>query len=157
MLLLGACASSPGPAAAPLEVLSGTSTRIERCRTTSDAEIAALFDAWNASLQSGNPARVAAHYAPKSVLLATLANEPLVTSEQKQGYFVKFLANKPSGKIDFRQIEVGCNTAVDAGLYTFTFGSGATVAARYSYTYRWDGSRWLITTHHSSAMPQAKS
>jgi hypothetical protein len=52
-------------------------------------------------------------------------------------------------------IDLGCNSAVDAGLYTFTFGStGAVVHARYTYTYHWDGSQWLITSHHSSAMPE---
>jgi hypothetical protein len=54
-----------------------------------------------------------------------------------------------------RRIYVGCNTAVDAGLYTFTFArTGAVVPARFTYTYRWNGSEWLITSHHSSAQPE---
>ena len=54
-----------------------------------------------------------------------------------------------------RSIFLGCNSAVDAGLYTFTFGTtNTTVKARYTYTYAWDGSQWLITSHHSSAMPE---
>ena len=66
-----------------------------------------------------------------------------------------FLQNRPSGKIDQRLIEIGCNSAVDAGIYTFTFGkTGAVVKARYSYTYAWNGKSWLITSHHSSAMPE---
>jgi hypothetical protein len=44
---------------------------------------------------------------------------------------------------------------VDAGLYTFTFGAtGQVVHARYTFTYRWEGGKWLITSHHSSAMPE---
>ena len=40
-----------------------------------------------------------------------------------------------------RFIEIGCNTAVDAGLYTFTFAkTGEEVSGRYSFTYRWNGS-----------------
>jgi len=69
--------------------------------------------------------------------------------------FHHFLENGPSGEINFRMIDIGCNSAVDAGLYTFTFNkTGARVSARYTYTYRWDGERWLITSHHSSAMAE---
>lgn len=54
-----------------------------------------------------------------------------------------------------RQIDLGCNSAVDAGVYTFTFAkTGAVVSARYTYTYHWDGVQWLITSHHSSLMPE---
>ena len=49
---------------------------------------------------------------------------------------------------------IGCNSALDAGLYTFTFGDGSRVQARYTFTYGWNGSEWLITSHHSSAMPE---
>ena len=75
--------------------------------------------------------------------------------QQKEDYFRYFLADKPYGRIDMRVIQVNCNTAVDAGLYTFTFArTGAQVKARYTYTYKWDGKQWLITSHHSSAMPE---
>ena len=78
-----------------------------------------------------------------------------LTAVEKEDYFHHFLENKPVGKIDSRTIEIGCNTAVDVGLYTFTYGTtGAQVKARYTYTYKWDGKQWLITSHHSSAMPE---
>ena len=68
---------------------------------------------------------------------------------------IHFLENKPAGKIDSRTIEIGCNTAFDAGLYTFTFAkTGAPVKARYTYTYKWQNGQWLISSHHSSAMPE---
>jgi len=144
--LLSGCASSPmGP----------TSARTETCKATSEQEVAALFDRWNQSLQTGDPRKVVENYADKSVLLPTVSNTPRLNAAQKQDYFEHFLQDKPFGRIDFRTIEIGCTTAVDAGLYTFTFAkTGAVVKARYTYTYKWDGSRWLITSHHSSAMPE---
>jgi uncharacterized protein (TIGR02246 family) len=129
----------------------------ENCKITSDQEIAALFDRWNQSLQTGDPHKVVANYAERSILLPTVSNQPRLTPAEKEEYFHHFLQDRPSGKIDFRQVELGCNSAVDAGLYTFTFArTGAVVKARYTYTYRWDGVQWLITSHHSSVMPEKK-
>lgn len=127
----------------------------ETCRPTTDAEVAGLFDRWNASLKSGDPQKVVANYAKGSVLLATLSNQPRITREQKLDYFSHFLQKHPVGHIDFRVIEIDCNTALDTGLYTFTFGDGSQARARYTYTYKWNGTDWLITSHHSSLMPEA--
>ena len=130
-------------------------TRTESCTATSEAEIAALFDRWNQSLQTGDPHKVVANYAEHSILLPTVSNKPRLTPAEKEDYFHHFLENKPSGKIDLQFIEIGCNTAFDAGLYTFTFAkTGQKVSGRYTYTYRWNGSEWLISSHHSSAMPE---
>jgi uncharacterized protein (TIGR02246 family) len=126
----------------------------EVCHPSSEKEIAGLFDRWNASLQTGDPDKVAANYARKSVLLATLSNKPRLTPEEKKDYFEHFLQGKPVGSIDSRSIEIDCNSAVDAGLYTFKFADGKQVKARYTYAYKWDGKQWLITSHHSSAMPE---
>ena len=127
----------------------------ENCKATSEQEIAALFDRWNQSLQTGDPHKVVANYAERSILLPTVSNKPSLTVAEKLDYFSRFLIDQPSGKIDLRFIDLGCNSAVDAGLYTFTFArTGAVVHARYTYTYRWDGTQWLITSHHSSALPE---
>ncbi|HSW18932.1 MAG TPA: SgcJ/EcaC family oxidoreductase [Ramlibacter sp.] len=144
--LLAGCASNPQGA---------TSAQGNACKSASEREIAALFDRWNASLQTGDPLKVVANYAPSSVLLATVSNTPRVNAAQKEDYFKHFLENKPSGRIDSRTIEIDCTTALDTGLYTFTFAkTGDVVKARYTYTYKWNGSQWLITSHHSSAMPE---
>ena len=126
----------------------------ESCHETTEKEIAALFDRWNASLQTGDPKKVVANYAEKSILLLTVSNKPRLTPAEKEDYFEHFLQKKPSGKIDFRYIEIDCNTAIDAGLYTFTLSDGSQVKARYTFTYKWNGKQWLITSHHSSAMPE---
>ncbi len=136
---------------------SATETRQQSCKKTSEQEISALFDRWNRSLQTGNPGQVVANYASRSVLLPTLSNKPRLSSVDKQEYFTHFLKKKPVGKIDSRTIHIGCNTATDVGLYTFTFAAtGEQVEARYTYTYNWNGQQWLIASHHSSAMPEKK-
>ncbi|MFZ1575960.1 MAG: nuclear transport factor 2 family protein [Chromatiaceae bacterium] len=135
--------------------LNSPGNRTESCKATSESEIASLFDRWNQSLQTGDPHKVVENYAQRSILLPTVSNKPRLTTAEKEDYFHHFLENGPSGKIDMRMIEIGCNSAVDSGLYTFKFSkTGAAVNARYSYTYRWNGNQWLITSHHSSAMPE---
>lgn len=125
------------------------------CKSTSEREITALFDRWNQSLKTGDPKKVVANYAEKAILLPTVSNKPRITTQEKEEYFHHFLEKAPSGEIDFRQIEIGCNMAVDSGLYTFTFAkTQETIKARYSFVYRWDGAEWLIVSHHSSMMPE---
>jgi uncharacterized protein (TIGR02246 family) len=128
--------------------------RAEKCMPTSETKIATLFDRWNASLLSGDAHTVAANYAEDAILLPTVSEQPRLSPAEIEEYFEHFLADAPSGKVDLRRIYLGCNVAVDAGLYTFTFAkTGQMIPARYVFSYRWDGERWLITSHHSSAYP----
>jgi hypothetical protein len=46
-------------------------------------EISALFDRWNRSLQTGDPHKVVANYAERSVLLPTVSNKPRLTAVLK--------------------------------------------------------------------------
>ncbi|MPM15227.1 hypothetical protein SDC9_61594 [bioreactor metagenome] len=145
-LMLAGCASAPSSPPA-------TAT----CAPVTEPQIAALFDRWNQSLQTGDAKQVVANYAAQSLLLPTVSNQPRLSAAEKEDYFHHFLENQPSGRIDMRFIQIGCNTAVDAGLYTFAFAkTGAEVKARYSFTYQWDGAQWLITSHHSSGMPEKR-
>ena len=154
-LLLTGCASNQSGNMAATAPAAAPAGNTQVCQPTSEKEIAGLFDRWNQSLQTLKPAAVAENYAPRSILLPTVSNKPRLTNEERLDYFEHFLHNKPVGKIDSRWISIGCNTAIDAGLYTFTFGSnGQVVRARYTYTYQFDGKKWLISSHHSSAMPE---
>src|SRR5918993_895094 len=126
-------------------VSSQALARSESCHAASEQQIAALFDRWNDTLKTGDPKKVVANYATKSILLPTVSNKPRLTPAEKEDYFVHFLEKKPAGKIDSRTIQVDCNTAIDAGVYTLTFSDGSQVKARYTYTYKWNGKQWLIT------------
>lgn len=153
-LAVAGCASQQ-PTSAKAAVAAAPSGTTA-CKAVTEQEIAALFDRWNQSLQTGDPHKVVANYAERSILLPTVSNTPRLTPEEKEDYFHHFLEKQPSGVIDLRWVDLGCNSAVDAGLYTFTFAkTGDEVHGRYTFTYGWNGSEWLITSHHSSVMPEA--
>lgn len=124
------------------------------CVKMNEKEVASMFDRWNESLQTGNAKTVSENYLSDAVLLPTLSNQVRLTDEERIHYFEAFLAKKPVGHIDSRTIRIGCNKAIDTGTYTFTFKDGSKAAARYTFTYAWNGEKWLISTHHSSAMPE---
>jgi hypothetical protein len=130
-LALAGCASPPeNPGKKYTHV-----PRMEKCKPASESKIAALFDRWNDSLGTGDPHKVVANYAEDAILLPTVSNQPRLTPAKREEYFEHFLLNEPSGKIELRRIYLGCNVAVDAGLYTFTFGrTGQVVPARYTFT-----------------------
>ncbi|AFZ47109.1 Calcium/calmodulin dependent protein kinase II association-domain protein [Cyanobacterium stanieri PCC 7202] len=163
--LLGLCSSLltlgmnvPATFAQDYEADAEVETTNAICERVTEEDIASLFDRWNESLGTGNPENVVTNYAENAILLATVSNNPKLNTEDKIEYFERFLENKPIGTIDQRTIFIGCNTAVDSGLYTFTFNkTGEEVQARYSYTYTWDGSEWLIINHHSSKLPETES
>ena len=152
-------APSPKPAAAAAaapvrEAMNNVQDSALACNPPLKSEVAALFDRWNASLRTGDPKKVVANYAPYSVLLPTVSNRARFTAAEKEDYFHHFLERKPEGKIDDRVIEVDCNSATDSGLYTFRFVDGTSVRARYSFSYKRVGNDWLISSHHSSGMPE---
>ena len=155
LTVLAGCVLLTGCASQQQASVATAVAHTESCKNVSEAEISALFDRWNQSLATGNASQVVANYAERSILLPTVSNTPRFSAAEKEDYFEHFLANAPSGKIDQRFVDIGCNTAMDAGLYTFSFAkTGKSVGGRYSYTYHWDGEQWLITSHHSSVMPE---
>jgi uncharacterized protein (TIGR02246 family) len=138
-------------------IMAMSSSKHIACVKTNPQEIAALFDRWNNSLKTGNPIKVNANYTDNAILLATVSSKPRVNSAERIAYFKEFLSERPVGKIDARTIKIGCDKAIDTGLYTFTLKNGKQIHARYTFTYRWDGHQWLISSHHSSALPNNAS
>lgn len=128
-----------------------------KCTKASEQDVASLFDKWNDTLATGDATKVSELYVSDAVLLPTISNHVRLTDQERIDYFKDFLKKGPSGKIDSRTIRIGCNKAIDAGVYTFTFKDNSHVTARYTFTYVWDGEGWKISTHHSSAMPEPVS
>ncbi|MEM7030860.1 MAG: SgcJ/EcaC family oxidoreductase [Chloroflexota bacterium] len=117
-------------------------------------EITAIFDAWNRALQAGDPKKVVALYEPNAVLLPTVSNKVRHNHEEIEDYFVHFMAKSPVGSIDEANVRTFGQIAINSGVYTFTFKNGSAVQARFTFVYRWNGTRWMIIEHHSSQMPE---
>jgi uncharacterized protein (TIGR02246 family) len=125
-----------------------------QCHYATEDTVARLFARWNTALMNKDMTAILATYADRSILLPTLSDTLRISRAEKRRYFEHFFKKTPSGKIETTFLVRGCNSAVAAGLYTFTFKTpSGTTQARYTYTYEWTGRDWLITSHHSSQMP----
>ena len=120
-----------------------------------DADVLGLFDQWNTALSTLNPDTVTALYADNAVLLPTVSNQVRHNHEEIRDYFVGFLQKSPRGVVDEFNVNILSDThATNSGVYTFTFGDGSKVSARFSYLYVASNDGWKILQHHSSAMPE---
>ena len=120
-----------------------------------DADVLGLFDQWNTALSTLNPDTVTALYADNAVLLPTVSNQVRHNHEEIRDYFVGFLQKSPQGVVDEFNVNILSDThATNSGVYTFTFGDGSKVSARFSYLYVASYDGWKILQHHSSAMPE---
>jgi uncharacterized protein (TIGR02246 family) len=149
-------------AAPALAVVSTATEPTPSCAPISRAGVEALFDRWNAALASGDAAQVSALYSDDALLLPTLSDQPRNTRAAIRDYFEGFLARSPEGRIDSRQINLGCNTALDAGTYSFRLAgrdgaAAAWVQARYTFVYGHGPEGWRIQHHHSSLQPPPAS
>ncbi|MBT5888768.1 MAG: SgcJ/EcaC family oxidoreductase [Halieaceae bacterium] len=120
-----------------------------------EADVLGLFDQWNTALSTLNPDTVTALYADNAVLLPTVSNQVRHNHEEIRDYFVGFLQKSPQGVVDEFNVNILSDThATNSGVYTFTFGDGSKVSARFSYLYVASNDGWKILQHHSSAMPE---
>lgn len=147
-------APAPSHASATAATPSSGGPSTAACTPITEEEVAALFERWNDSLATGDAEEVADNYAEESILLPTVSNTPRLDREGKVDYFEHWLPHKPQGVVNERFVAIDCDTVVDAGVYTFTYADGTIVPARYTFTYAPEGDTWLITSHHSSVMPE---
>lgn len=148
--------------AAPATTYARNGEASQKCEPIGTKGVKALFVRWNEALEDPSANKVVALYANDATLLPTVETGPYTKADGLKEYFVHFVERKPVATIDEakRFIKVGCNIAYDIGLYSFELNgehttSRETIKARYTFIYRWDGKRWLIAHHHSSAEPAA--
>ena len=123
----------------------------------SKREIAALFDDWNQTLQTGGPNDVAELYAEDAIVEPIDSNAIRTNRVEIANFISDFQTRHPRGTINEQHIDVlNSTTAINSGIYTFDIireGRPDFMVARYNFVYEKIGGKWLIKSHHSSAMP----
>jgi uncharacterized protein (TIGR02246 family) len=122
-------------------------------------DVTAATRAWAAAYDSRDPQRIQALYAPDAVFWGTSSPVLRDTPELIADYF-KNAPSQPDARVELGEFKVRVwgDTAASTGSYTFTDtrdGQTTRRPARFSFTYRRTGGRWLIVDHHSSTVPAA--
>lgn len=120
-------------------------------------EIAALFDTWNQTLQTGGPNDVADLYAEDAIVEPVDSNAIRTNRVEIANFFSDFQKSHPRATVNERHIDVlNSTTAIDSGICTFDIIRESRPdfrVARYSFVYEKIGGKWLIKSNHLSAMP----
>ncbi len=119
-------------------------------------EIDKVSNQWAMALSSGDPEKVASLYDKNALLYATFKNK--IDNHHELVDYFKNLMKHPNLRVQFQKIyiRVFWETAVNSGLYTFSYnekGKVITVPARYTFVYVLEPEGWMILDHHSSVLP----
>lgn len=113
---------------------------------------------WEKLLNAGDPQKIVALYDDSFILYATFSNK--IDQEEKLLDYFTGLMKKKNFKVVFNEQNPRAHgvTAVDSGLYTFSFtddsGKKVEVPARYTFVYVLTAQGWRIAEHHSSELPE---
>ena len=141
------------------KIVSNVLARAAEIHHKSSAE--AAFDTWVETFCKGNPENVVALYAEDALLNATLNPIPMLTQQERLGYF-RQLSEMPGMKVEVQSEYLRMFNdwlAVVSGLYQFSFlrnGELVKIPARYSMVFqRGKSDHWLVIDHHSSCLPDS--
>lgn len=117
------------------------------------------FARWDAALQAGDPAKVAALYGEGFTLLPTLAATTITDKAGAMKYFTFFGGFHPTvTMVEEHVIPVSDQSFLHCGVYRFVLDTPIgrePVDARFSLLWKKNGNRWEILHHHSSRVPLA--
>lgn len=111
---------------------------------------------WAAALSARDAQKITNLYAKDALLYATFTN--MLDNQPARYAYFQGLVKNPDLKVVFdkQNIRLFGNTAINSGLYTFSFtdqGKVVTVPARYTFVYTLTPKGWMIVDHHSSKLP----
>lgn len=119
------------------------------------AQVAAATAEWISTFNTRDAKRIAALYAPDGILWGTVSKTIRTTPEEILEYFQESAANRPQLRMFLGEHHVRLfgDIATNSGYYTSrnpVDGKEVVTPLRFSFTYRREGSRWVIVNHHSS-------
>ena len=131
------------------------------CQVPTAAAVAAMIDQLNAALRTQHPDRVTELFAQDAEVLGFASAVPRNRYAGIREYYLYFLQFEPQIRVTSRQIQTGCNFAIDAGTYVWTLKSNATATveqreARYSFVYAFSDGDWQIA-QYSDALVTANA
>ncbi len=112
---------------------------------------------WITAFNRKNAQEIVALYAPDAVFFGTSSGVLRDKPELVWDYF-KGIADLGDSKIETAEhrVQVFGNVAVNTGYYTRSSTQNGKVVknpARFTFVYQLREGRWMIVTHHSSALP----
>jgi hypothetical protein len=114
-------------------------------------------EAWAKALNEHHPEKAAALYSNYISLYATYQTK-IETYTDLLKYFTKLVAKEDfQVKFNEENIRVYGPTAINSGLYTFTYkkdGEKQIIPARFTLVYTLTPDGWRIVEHHSSTLPE---
>lgn len=148
------------PLALVAMIVSGCATQ-QLTTDTVDAAARAATQQWVAAYNTcTHPNTIASLYEPEALLWGTVSPSLTSTPDAVLKYFERACTSSPKPTVELGQYLVRGHgsMATSSGVYTFTIFAGGpprVTPARFSFTFRRNGDRWLIVSHHSSLMPAA--
>ncbi len=122
------------------------------------SEVGLAAQNWANAFNNCDSQKLAALYAPDAVLWGTVSPAIISSPAGIRQYFDRACSAAPSPKVAFGEqlVRVHGEAANNSGGYVFTVfpgGQARQFPARYSFSYKKQNGQWLITDHHSSAVP----
>ena len=110
---------------------------------------------WIATFNTRDPVRISALYAADAILWGTVSKTIRTKPEEILEYFKESSATRPNLRMFLGEYHVRLygDIATNSGYYTSrnpVDGQEVVIPMRFTFTYRREGSRWMIVNHHSS-------
>lgn len=124
-------------------------------------DVGSAIQDWKGAVEGRDVEAIAALYDKNAIMISTFVQNPLTERKALLSYYKKVVAN-PDVRVEIEEEHPRRfdDMAVNTGRYTLSYtqeGEEVAVPARFSFTYKLQGEKWMIVDHHSSAVPMPQN